>query len=262
MSVSIFSAVHNRPEPLKYTVLSWLYRTVAEEIVLLDWCSDIPVKGIIEAAIKENCVRLKSELHDWQDRLKIIRVTNKVPWRIGYGSNTAASFTSHDTLFKIDADCILTAHRLPQIPAFGFMNGNMNCQHENDRGIFGSFIMHRKEYWNAGGIDERFKCYGQEDQDLFDRLQKEQGIQRYSMPEGTLYHLPHGNNRRTENYADTGTIWECTQRNREEAKNRKPWNTSSPRLQHKITSDQGWYKEIKIHTGQHQEYFPETAQLF
>lgn len=245
MSVSIFSAVHNRPEPLKYTVLSWLYRTVAKEIVLLDWHSDIPVKDIIQEAIKENCVRPKSELHDWKDRLKIIRLTHEHPWRIGYASNTAASYCTGDILYKIDADCVLVNDGPTIIPPWGFFNGNMNCQHENDRGIFGSFMMWTSDYWKVGGIDERFKSYGQEDQDLFNRLQ-DNNLKRYDFPDGTLYHLPHSNNKRMAYCPDQGTIWECTKKNREESQKREPWTANNPRLQTKITLDQGWYKEIKI----------------
>lgn len=245
MSTSIFSTVHNRPEPLKYTVLSWLYRTVAKEIILLDWNSEIPVKGIIEQAIRENCTRPKSELADWKERLQIIRVTNPVPWCLGYGSNIAASHCTGDILFKIDVDCVLVRKEPLCPPPQSFYNGNMGCQHENDRSICGNFMVWTRDYWNVGGIDERFKSYGQEDQDLFNRLQAN-GSKRHDMPDGTLYHLPHGNNKRMAYCPDQGTIWESTKKNREESANWEPWNAQSTRIKSKITLDQNWYKEIEI----------------
>jgi len=254
MSISIFSAVCNRADPLKHTVLSWLYRTIASEIVLLDWCSNDEPKSVVEQAIKESNKRPKSELRNWEERLKFYRVVNDdIPWRIGYGSNIAAKLCTGNVLMKIDADCVLVGGEGIELPNNTFYNGNMNCQHENDRGIFGSFMMKASDYWQVGGIDERYNTYGHEDLDLFIRLTNN-GLERHDFPNGTIFHLPHGNSRRMENYNSKDDIYTSTKKNRElcEKWNKigNQWGPHQPHLNYEISLDKGWYKEIKVFQGE------------
>lgn len=249
MDITIISAVHNRPSPIKYSVLSWLYRTTIPEIILIDWNSTAPIRPLIQKTLKENCTRPKSELQGWEKRLTVVKINTQQPFRVGYATNIAATLANNPILFKLDIDCILVGTEIPTLPPKTFMNGNMNCQHENDRGKFGSFIMQREDYWNIGGTDERFNSYGHEDQDLFNRLQTN-NLTRQDIPQDLIYHLPHSNSERMAYCPDKGTIWQSTQHNREETTKREPWTDQHNRIRFEITKREGWYKEATINASQ------------
>jgi len=260
MQISMFCAVKDRPEPLKFSILSWLYRPV-NEIVILDWGSERPVRNIIENKMKEQATRENSELNDWQDRIKLLRLPRKHTWTSAKSINIAASYCSNDTIFKIDADNILVAETLPELPENTFYNGSMKESHENDRCLCGSFIVKANDYWKIGGYDERHQNYGYDDQDLYNRL-KAKGLQRQTLPQGTIYHLPHSNRQRLDIYRYKKSIWDSIKENKERFQKYQetdPWGPDSPHVKTKIVSDQGWYKEIELEKA---EGIDEVIEIF
>ena len=69
----------------------------------------------------------------------------------------------------------------------------------SDRGFGGTFICSRDDFDRVGGYDEMYRCWGDEDNDLYDALQFAGGESR-AMPERLLRHLAHGDDERTRFY--------------------------------------------------------------
>ena len=71
----------------------------------------------------------------------------------------------------------------------------------------GMIICKKQHILNAGMYDERFTNYGQEDEDLYKRLQQ-QNIERVLMPVYPnivpIYHNPHEDYHRVEHYKNKG----------------------------------------------------------
>ena len=98
----------------------------------------------------------------------------------------------------MDSDVVLdpgfTAAILPTLAAGGFYRA-----WSDDRGLGGTFVCSRADFERAGGYDEMYRCWGEEDNDLYDALEF-LGLEPRALPESLLQHLPHGDEDRTRFY--------------------------------------------------------------
>ena len=196
--ISLVVCVKNRYNPLKIALQSWINQTAIKEIVIIDWDSqDID----------------SNYLSGLDDRIRIIRFEDKEYFHISKVYNIAIKEAKHDYIIKADVDYIFNGYYQLQ----HWLNLNWEKQFltgysgwhflDLDFGFFkylnGMIICKKQHILNAGMYDERFTNYGQEDEDLYKRLQQ-QNIERVLMPVYPnivpVYHNPHEDYHRVEHY--------------------------------------------------------------
>ena len=166
--VSLICAVKNRNESLSQALNTWIKRSEIDEIIIVDWDSDEPVKDIVE---------------EYQDgRIKIAHVPNQPKWILSWAYNLAARLTSHSKILKLDADIFLSDDFFEkcELESGSFFAGNWRiAQSEDDEHLSGQMFLHRSNFFSVNGFDERITTYGYDEEDLYDRL--EMGIDKIAM---------------------------------------------------------------------------------
>jgi len=202
--VAVFTAVKNRESPLKYSLPSWINCRAVNQIVLIDWGCDTPLIDTLP----------KMDIPGYPDKRIIIGRCESPYWKPSHAFNLAIShYVNKSDCLKLDADVIVVDEAIFNLdPSKIHMNYWANNTNPNKKFLSGSFFTATQNLWDVGGYDERFsESYGYEDDDLYNRIEKN-GIYRVEIPNNYLYHLPHTDSERFDNYEDNATnpdkMWE------------------------------------------------------
>ncbi len=115
--------------------------------------------------------------------------------------NAGARHVASGWICFVDSDVVLdpgfTSAVLPLLAPGGYYRAI-----GADRGLGGTFVCSKADLERAGGFDEVYSCWGEEDNDLYDALDF-LGLSQRALPAGLLTHLAHDDDERTRNYSIT-----------------------------------------------------------
>eukprot|EP00178_Gracilaria_changii_P024419 TRINITY_DN735_c0_g2_i1.p1 TRINITY_DN735_c0_g2~~TRINITY_DN735_c0_g2_i1.p1 ORF type:complete len:757 (-),score=99.13 TRINITY_DN735_c0_g2_i1:195-2465(-) len=186
--VSIVAACMNRQETLEKVLSTWLDVTGVDEIVVVDWGSDPPLRSIVKP--------------ERDRRLHLYRVNQEPSWVLSRAYNLALNKSTKKHVIRTDCDYslhpnILAAHNLSKTET-GFYSGNWElARNENEVHLNGAMLMKRDMFWNVGGYDERIQTYGWDDEDLYTRLQASK-MEKLNVSYDHVTHVSHGDGKRAQ----------------------------------------------------------------
>lgn len=184
MITSLATGCMNRAASLKLALASWLVCKKLDEVVVVDWSSEVP---------------LYEELNSIVDsRLRIVRVESQAFWCAARCHNVEINAATGDNLLRIDSDVKLDATFFEEHPIHQndfFWNAWWKNSCGDDCHLFGTVYTKRKNFLLVNGYNERLQSYGFEDEDIYLRLQKA-NIRRREANRRLLSHIPHDINSR------------------------------------------------------------------
>lgn len=170
----------DRNDYLVRSLESWLAVDGIDEVLVLDWSSEVPVAQTLGAAR--------------DPRIVVVRVEGEPWWHLARALNVAFRMARYRRILKIDSDVslepgFLDAHPLEE---GSFFAGNWRlARDENESHLNGSFLCWREDLLAVGGFDERLSNYGWDDCDLYGRWGRA-GLIRRDLDLDLLSHFPHG----------------------------------------------------------------------
>jgi len=202
MKTTLVTGCKDRNKCLEVVLPSWLQYSEINEIIIVDWSSQIPLNHLL----------------DLDNRIKIIRVENEQYYIPSQANNLGISFASNEKILRVDTDYFLnpyfnffnTYHINDSNFICGFPQGNSKCSTEiNPYFLYlrGLLYITKNNFKKIGGYNEFIgKYYGFEDDELFCRLRK-LGLEQVNLKQDhTIIHIPHPDKKRYENFeGDNGT---------------------------------------------------------
>lgn len=198
MKVSIITACKNRTQALYASIGTWLLKKEVHEVIIVDWSSDNPI----------------FEITNLDDRVKVIRVDNEKYFNMPQPLNLAASIATGDAILTMGTDYFFNPYddynffERYSIDDTSFVCGLFDYQ-SDPHTLYGPLFYYlrglmyvsRKNFLESGGYREtNSKYYGNEDDELIDRLEKS-GLEKKMIDQGwTIFHLPHTDKKRIENF--------------------------------------------------------------
>jgi hypothetical protein len=191
---SIFTACMNRTQNLEKALPSWL-ATNPDEIVIVDWGSNPPIKPLVE---KYNAAELAK---GGKAKIRLITVPNVDKWVLTWAFNLAAKFTRRTKILKVDCDTILqpnffSYHNLDRGKHF-FAGDWRKARSTNECYTNGIVYLLRESFFKALGYDEGITTYGWDDCSAYDRLEKT--LERLPIDVDTVAHIEHSDELRIAN---------------------------------------------------------------
>lgn len=190
--ISLATSCKNRLEFLSNSLPSWKINDLIDEIIILDYDSDIPISNII----KED------------EKVKIIRLENKPFYNHSKAKNSRFYFTKNDWVLSIDCDVILHKDTFKDIDF-----NPINFYHGNKIGCWGTHLINRNTYMSVNGHNEKLLGNVTDDFKFYKSLNNKGFIEKF-LP--NLIHQNHSNdlrkkhvepNKIDENWSDEN-IWE------------------------------------------------------
>lgn len=177
--ISIFTCCMNRNDNLDRALKTWIKNPDVDEIIIVDWSSDEPVKSLVD---------------QYQDkRIVVARAENQGRWILSHAFNLAARLTTRSKLLKMDADVELSEDffKFHQLNPGHFFTGNWRlAKTENDLHLNGIIYLYRSDFFKVNGYNEYIKTYGWDDSDLYARLESI-GLQKCDLIISKLHHMEH-----------------------------------------------------------------------
>jgi glycosyltransferase involved in cell wall biosynthesis len=228
--ISVIVAVMNREKRLKETLENWLKYDWFDEIIVVDWSSDVPFS------------------YD-HPMVKVYRVDNEPTWILTHAYNLAASLATGDILVKMDSDYQIDDRfsKIFPIPEGSYYHGTWfgewsllktvkeyykiqleyyklaqywNQVHRREgkplvpevepkppkcskvdnenQYLSGFFAAHKKDFDAVNGYNEKIVTYGFDDSDLYIRLDKV-ATPLLIGPKVGIWHEPHDAKLRSAN---------------------------------------------------------------
>lgn len=177
---TLVTATRNRTDNLLAVLPSWLAQSGIDQIVIVDWSSDIPVSASLAAA----------GIGD--PRLTLARVDHEPAWVLTWAFNLGFRLARHARILKADADIRLAPDFFAANPLGRgrFIAGNWRTAPPGQAHINGAFHCHRADLAAVQGFNEYLTRYGWDDDDLYDRLGRA-GLARHDLAPGSVHHLDH-----------------------------------------------------------------------
>jgi GT2 family glycosyltransferase len=129
---------------------------------------------------------------------RVVRVPGQAAFNLAAARNAGARHADAPWICFVDADVVLdpgfTAAAVPALVPGGYYRA-----YSPGGGVGGTVACARADFERVGGYDEMYRCWGEEDNDLYDALQFV-GVQPRTLPASRLQHLEHGDAERTRFY--------------------------------------------------------------
>lgn len=191
---SVAISVMNRPDRIIKCVSSWLEWKNCQEVVLVDWSSEMRVDEFLADNKFEN------------KKLKIIRKDGEKYFSLPKSFNLAVKHCVSDIIIKVDIDYVLTDENMLDYTIKQMCEPSSNLHPQFAKSVKsnhhnGFCIFKKKDFLKVRGYNESFEGWGHDDNDLYSRLKKS-GIDGMSISNAKdfIYHIPHGYNLSVENY--------------------------------------------------------------
>ncbi len=139
---------------------------------------------------------------DWVEanhpRARVVRVAGRSRFNLSAARNAGARNADGPWICFVDCDVILGPGFAAELRSM-LGTGGFYRTRSDDRGLGGTVACSRADFERAGGFDEVYACWGEEDNDLYDAL-RFLGLEERALPVSRLWHLPHGEDERTRFY--------------------------------------------------------------
>jgi len=229
--ISLFCACRNREENLQISLSSWLSFDEVNEIVIVDWSSDI-----------------SPSITD--DRVSMIRAENEDGWCLSKAYNLAAGFTTRTNICKVDCDYILKNDFFNKYEPDqkSFYAGNHNiCRDRNEKFLNGLVYLKRDIFFSVNGYNENIIKYGYDDTDLYKRLETN-CIERLDISPDDAEHIEHPNDVRgiSENFWDSWPENADSLIENMNLSSARIWSTDDRRASYHISKQDNFYKCKRI----------------
>eukprot|EP00184_Porphyridium_aerugineum_P003753 CAMPEP_0184699368 /NCGR_PEP_ID=MMETSP0313-20130426/5663_1 /TAXON_ID=2792 /ORGANISM="Porphyridium aerugineum, Strain SAG 1380-2" /LENGTH=840 /DNA_ID=CAMNT_0027158443 /DNA_START=100 /DNA_END=2622 /DNA_ORIENTATION=- len=207
--VSLIAACKNRLEKLPVVIKNWEMVDGLNEIVLVDWDSDIPISRVLSTqGIAVDNLKGDEAAPGGSSSTKmangtcirILRVENEPQWVLSRAYNLAARLARYKTLLRLDCDHVVSAEIMSKhvLKKNMFFAGDWSAARSaNEVHLNGAMIIKRADFWRVGGYDERITTYGWDDEDFYIRLQKA-GLERKKLNYDYIAHLLHADSKRAQ----------------------------------------------------------------
>ncbi len=137
---------------------------------------------------------------DWVEAhypgVRVVRRPDSTEFHRSAACNAGARAADAPYLGFVDADVLLdpsfAAALRPQLAPGRYHRADSVLE-----GIGGTFVCARADFERAGGYDEAFRGWGEEDNDLYDTL-RFLGAEERRFPAALLHHLPHDDQKRVQ----------------------------------------------------------------
>jgi len=188
--ISLVTACMNRLQNLLKVLPSWL-ATSADEIVIVDWSSNVPVEDAL-AGITD-------------PRIRIVRIDNEPRWILTHAFNVGLRFATREVVYKLDCDIelepgFIEANRFGSGQfARGFWKTAVDAGESDQRYTNGTFGASKRDLRAIGYFDERILTYGWDDSDLYGRLSMDLGLAGQLIRSRSLRHVEQTELQRIEN---------------------------------------------------------------
>jgi hypothetical protein len=182
----------NRLDSLRRSLVTWLALREVDEILIVDWGSQAPLREALADFRFEN-------------RVTIVR-TDQKHWHNSKCHNLELSLVSEGALWlRLDNDTLIQPDFFAKHPhqdnSFYAVNWRKVPKEQDDkRNLAGTLFVDPKLVRTVQGYNERLLHYGSEDDDLHARLVAS-GLRWLDVDLNTIEHIPHGDNVRYENLA-------------------------------------------------------------
>jgi predicted glycosyltransferase involved in capsule biosynthesis len=178
--ISVICVSKDREENLKKALKSWLFHKEIDEIILVDWDSNRPLKRYLNKYFKDK-------------RIIYIKVLNQPRWILSKAYNLASRFASKDKILKLDADIVLNKdffkhHKLKK--GFYYRGNWKIARNKNEMHLSGTAFIYKRDFFEVGGYNEYIDSYGYDDTDLYARLNSI-GLKSKNFILDDLFHIPH-----------------------------------------------------------------------
>ena len=185
--VSLVTCSMNRSENLVKALRSWLPHGKISELIIVDWGSDIPVSDTLR----------QEGIAD--PRIRLVRAPNETRWILSYAFNLGFRLAKFDKVLKVDADIVMSPDFFEKNTLIekSFIAGNWREAEQGQEHVNGFFYVHKSDLAEVGGFNEYITTYGWDDDDLYTRL-GEFGVNRENVAPGTIQHLDHSDEERSE----------------------------------------------------------------
>ena len=148
--LSVVAAVMNRLEHLKVSLPTWLAMEGVDEIVIVDWTSEVPLHT------------LTTELPELADpKVRIIRVEGQKKYILSHANNLAIKASRGHYIMKVDSDTkvlradLLASH--PLKPNTAYRGNWKQARDPNEMHLNGVFIVPRLAITGVHLFDERIQ---------------------------------------------------------------------------------------------------------
>lgn len=195
-STSIICACKNRSNALNVSLQSWIKHPEILEIIIVDWSSD------------ESLEYLKK----FDDRIKIITVSNEKYFNMPQPLNLAASIASGNKLLIMSVDYIFNPYdefsffKKYDVSEDCFLCGEIESQdslitNPLFKYLRGILYVTKDNFIKIGGYNENYGTYyGNDDGEIEHRLEL-LGLKKNKLNlDYTIFHIPHTNKKRVENF--------------------------------------------------------------
>lgn len=189
MKVSMICAVMNRNALIEPALENWLAAEGVEEVVLVDWSSNVPVRDGLSRKLLED------------PKLRIYRVVGESRWILSHAFNLAASLAKSYWIAKVDIDYRIDSGFFGQfdLPADAFIRGDWEfAMTQEDKFLNGFLLVRKQVYFLINGYNENLIAYGYDDSDFYSRLTSA-GLTPISLVPKWIHHVPHDDTLRLAN---------------------------------------------------------------
>jgi hypothetical protein len=178
--VSVVTCCMNRSENLLSALPTWLAHERVDEVIIVDWSSQLPVAAsLADAGINDR-------------RIRIVRAVDEQRWILSFAFNLGFRLARHDAVLKLDADITLRPDFFERnsLQRNSFVAGDWTLAEKGQEHINGFFYVRRRDLLQVKGFNEYITTYGWDDDDIYSRLQQS-GLERVCVDTQSIYHLPH-----------------------------------------------------------------------
>ena len=191
---SVAISVMSRPDRIIRCISSWLEWKNCQEVVLVDWSSEVRVDEFLADNKFEN------------KKLKIIRRDCKKYFSLAKSFNLAVKHCASDIIIKADIDYVLKDESMLDDIIKQMQEPSSNLRPQFAKSVKsnhhnGFCIFKKKDFLKVRGYNEAFEGWGNDDNDLYSRLEKScvDGMSIFNAKD-FIFHIPHGYNLSVANY--------------------------------------------------------------
>lgn len=190
--ISLVTCARNRTENLLRCLPTWLHHKQIDELIVIDWNSDIPVRDALDEA--DIC----------DSRIRVVRVLDEPRWILTYGFNLGFRLSLFNSVMKVDADIELRRDFFDRntLLESQFIAGNWEAAEPGQEHINGFFYVKTGHLAAINGFNEYITTYGWDDDDIYSRLNSI-GAVRTLVDTSSIFHLEHDDSSRTGEFSET-----------------------------------------------------------